>query len=55
MIDEKKLIEELQKLADEELKQLHYSAELGESAIEYSHGNDCYLKAIEKVKSQPKL
>lgn len=56
MIDEKKLIRELQLLADAEGKGCDEAARmnLGDEAVKYSHGEYCYVKAIEAVKKQSK-
>lgn len=56
MIDEKKLIEELQTLADKESKKCEEAAEanLAGVAATYNHGEICYQNAVETVNSQPK-
>ena len=57
MIDEKKLIEELQTLADKESKKCEEAAEanLADVAATYNHGEICYQNAVETVNSQPKI
>lgn len=57
MIDEKKLIDDFQTLAYKERKKCDESAEMGlsDAIVKYSHGEYCYVNAIETVSSQPKI
>ena len=57
MIDEKKLIEDLQTLADKEGEACDGAARLHLHDVveKYNHGEYCYVKAIEAVRKQPKV
>lgn len=57
MIDEKKLIEYLETLAEFECKKSQESAEIGafDMATCYGHGEYCYKNAINATKEQPKI
>ncbi len=54
MIDELKLIGELQKLADKEGEECNKAAEIG-LVEKYFHGEICYENAIFTVKKQPQI
>lgn len=57
MINEKKLIEELYKLADEEIEKCKeaYNKKDFQSLIEHKYAESSYYKAIQKVKDMPKV
>lgn len=56
MIDENKLIRDLQSLAEKEEKKCGEAVEmdLEDAVVKYNHGEYCYANAIETVRSQPK-
>ena len=57
MIDEKKVIEEIQDHIEKERTKCNQMVELGldESVAKYNHGEYCYVNALHLVQSQPKV
>lgn len=57
MIDEKKLIEEIQDHIEKERAKCNQMLEAGldDSVVKYNHGEYCYVNALHIVQSQPKV